>query len=279
MLDPAHPDALGAYTVATGGNLLGATSKAMNAGVGRSAPQPVQHARRARRHPRVDLGSATDPGPPGRHVADVLRGRRGGTATSLGRLRHDRHRRRARRPRPACSISASLLLQGISAYTFDLVLDATASMALERLRTHPAAAGFKDVSETATATTIARPPRRPTRSGSRRSVKSFGVVRRSRTCRSISARRGARADRRQRRREVDPRQDPDRVPHKPDAGRIFLYGEEVQLKSVTHARSLGIDTVFQDLALVPGMTVYHNMFLNREITPAWGRSASSRTGR
>jgi ABC-type sugar transport system ATPase subunit len=52
--------------------------------------------------------------------------------------------------------------------------------------------------------------------------------------------------------------------HKPDGGRIFVFGEEVQLKSVTHARSLGIDTVFQDLALVPGMTVYHNMFLNRE---------------
>jgi ABC-type sugar transport system ATPase subunit len=54
--------------------------------------------------------------------------------------------------------------------------------------------------------------------------------------------------------------------HKPDAGRIFVFGEEVQLKSVTHARSLGIDTVFQDLALVPGLSVYHNMFLNREVT-------------
>jgi simple sugar transport system ATP-binding protein len=54
--------------------------------------------------------------------------------------------------------------------------------------------------------------------------------------------------------------------HKPDAGQISVFGEEVQLKSVTHARSLGIDTVFQDLALVPGMTVYHNMFLNRELT-------------
>ena len=38
--------------------------------------------------------------------------------------------------------------------------------------------------------------------------------------------------------------------HKPDSGRMFVHGEEVQLKSVTHARSLGIDTVFQDLALV-----------------------------
>ena len=58
--------------------------------------------------------------------------------------------------------------------------------------------------------------------------------------------------------------------HKPDSGKIFVHGDEVQLKSVTHARSLGIDTVFQDLALVPGMTVYHNMFLNREVTRGIG---------
>ncbi len=58
--------------------------------------------------------------------------------------------------------------------------------------------------------------------------------------------------------------------HKPDAGKIFVFGQEVQLRSVTHARSLGIDTVFQDLALVPGMTVYHNMFLNREVTRGIG---------
>ena len=58
--------------------------------------------------------------------------------------------------------------------------------------------------------------------------------------------------------------------HKPDTGRIFVFGDEVQLKSVTHARSLGIDTVFQDLALVPGMSVYHNMFLNREVTRGIG---------
>jgi ABC-type sugar transport system ATPase subunit len=58
--------------------------------------------------------------------------------------------------------------------------------------------------------------------------------------------------------------------HKPDSGRIFVFGDEVHLKSVTHARSLGIDTVFQDLALVPGMSVYHNMFLNRELTRGVG---------
>jgi ABC-type sugar transport system ATPase subunit len=53
--------------------------------------------------------------------------------------------------------------------------------------------------------------------------------------------------------------------HRPDAGRILVDGEEVSIKSVDHARSLGIDTVYQDLALINELTVYHNMFLNREI--------------
>jgi simple sugar transport system ATP-binding protein len=50
----------------------------------------------------------------------------------------------------------------------------------------------------------------------------------------------------------------------PDTGRILVNGQEVALKSVEHARSLGIDIVYQDLALIPGLSVYHNMFLNRE---------------
>jgi ABC-type sugar transport system ATPase subunit len=53
--------------------------------------------------------------------------------------------------------------------------------------------------------------------------------------------------------------------HKPDSGRILLDGEETSLRSVSHARSLGIDTVYQDLALVDELSVYHNMFLNREL--------------
>jgi ABC-type sugar transport system ATPase subunit len=52
--------------------------------------------------------------------------------------------------------------------------------------------------------------------------------------------------------------------HRPDSGRIVLDGQEVTLKSVDHARSLGIDVVYQDLALVNQLSVYHNMFLNRE---------------
>ena len=52
--------------------------------------------------------------------------------------------------------------------------------------------------------------------------------------------------------------------HPPTSGRIFLEGQEVTLKSVVQARSLGIDVVYQDLALVNQLTVYDNMFLNRE---------------
>ncbi len=51
---------------------------------------------------------------------------------------------------------------------------------------------------------------------------------------------------------------------RPDSGRILLDGQEVTLRSVDHARSLGIDVVYQDLALVNQLSVYHNMFLNRE---------------
>ena len=49
-----------------------------------------------------------------------------------------------------------------------------------------------------------------------------------------------------------------------DSGLIILNGKEVSFKTVDHARSLGIDVVYQDLALINQLTVYHNMFLNRE---------------
>jgi len=50
----------------------------------------------------------------------------------------------------------------------------------------------------------------------------------------------------------------------PTSGRILLEGQEIVFKNVDHARSLGIDAVYQDLALVNQLSVYHNMFLNRE---------------
>ena len=51
----------------------------------------------------------------------------------------------------------------------------------------------------------------------------------------------------------------------PDSGRILLNGEEVTFKSVDQARAAGIDVVYQDLALIDELTVYHNMFLKREM--------------
>ncbi|MBV8940758.1 MAG: sugar ABC transporter ATP-binding protein [Solirubrobacterales bacterium] len=52
---------------------------------------------------------------------------------------------------------------------------------------------------------------------------------------------------------------------RPDAGRIIVRGTPVELKSVDHARSLGIDCVYQDLALVEELSVWQNISLGREI--------------
>jgi simple sugar transport system ATP-binding protein len=49
-----------------------------------------------------------------------------------------------------------------------------------------------------------------------------------------------------------------------DSGRVFVNGVEQTIRSVDHARSLGIDTVYQDLALVDQLSVFQNMFLRRE---------------
>lgn len=54
--------------------------------------------------------------------------------------------------------------------------------------------------------------------------------------------------------------------HQPDSGRILLEGKEVRLRSVQDARRHGIDTVYQDLALVPQLPVYANLYLGREAT-------------
>src|SRR5450759_5272971 len=51
---------------------------------------------------------------------------------------------------------------------------------------------------------------------------------------------------------------------KQDSGTMWLRGEPFGPKSVDDARAHGIDTVFQDLALVDELSVYHNLFLRRE---------------
>jgi fructose transport system ATP-binding protein len=51
----------------------------------------------------------------------------------------------------------------------------------------------------------------------------------------------------------------------PDAGEIRLAGEIVHFKSPIEAREAGIETVYQNLALSPALTIADNMFLGREI--------------
>ena len=51
---------------------------------------------------------------------------------------------------------------------------------------------------------------------------------------------------------------------RPDSGSMWLKGETYAPKSVLEARHHGVDTVYQDLALIDQLTVYQNMFLFRE---------------
>jgi len=51
----------------------------------------------------------------------------------------------------------------------------------------------------------------------------------------------------------------------PNEGEIFFEGHPVHLNSPREARDLGIETVYQDLALVPGMSISRNFYLGREI--------------
>ena len=50
----------------------------------------------------------------------------------------------------------------------------------------------------------------------------------------------------------------------PTRGQIFLDGTQVTLSSVADARAHGIETVFQDLALIDTLPVYLNLYLNKE---------------
>ena len=51
----------------------------------------------------------------------------------------------------------------------------------------------------------------------------------------------------------------------PDEGEILLEGKPVQFKSPMEARAAGIETVYQNLALSPALSIADNMFLGREI--------------
>ena len=54
--------------------------------------------------------------------------------------------------------------------------------------------------------------------------------------------------------------------YKQDGGDLLIEGEPVSFRSVEAARGHGIETVYQDLALIPQLPVYQNLFLGHELT-------------
>ena len=50
----------------------------------------------------------------------------------------------------------------------------------------------------------------------------------------------------------------------PDSGRTLIDGREVHLRGPADARQQGIETVYQDLAVAPGLDIASNLFLGRE---------------
>ncbi|MDY7089650.1 MAG: ATP-binding cassette domain-containing protein [Actinomycetota bacterium] len=57
--------------------------------------------------------------------------------------------------------------------------------------------------------------------------------------------------------------------HEPDRGRILWEGHEVHIRNPRDASALGIETVYQDLALADNLDVVQNMFLGRERLRHW----------
>ncbi len=51
---------------------------------------------------------------------------------------------------------------------------------------------------------------------------------------------------------------------RPDSGTVTVKGESYNPRTVEDGRKAGIDCVFQDLALINELSVYHNLFLRRE---------------
>lgn len=54
--------------------------------------------------------------------------------------------------------------------------------------------------------------------------------------------------------------------YQPDEGKIFFEGNEVNFKSTKDSMKMGIQTIYQEQALVPTMSIARNMFLGRELT-------------
>ncbi|MGA9598363.1 MAG: ATP-binding cassette domain-containing protein [Acidimicrobiia bacterium] len=57
--------------------------------------------------------------------------------------------------------------------------------------------------------------------------------------------------------------------HRADSGEIFINGSEVHITSPRDAKALGIETIYQTLALAENIDAPGNMFLGRELITRW----------
>jgi len=51
----------------------------------------------------------------------------------------------------------------------------------------------------------------------------------------------------------------------PDTGRVFVDGAEVEVRSRRDSQKIGIETIYQDTALVDSMSIVRNIFMGREL--------------
>ena len=58
--------------------------------------------------------------------------------------------------------------------------------------------------------------------------------------------------------------------HKPDGGQIYVNGNSVEIANPRDARDLGIETIYQTLALADNLPAPANLFLGREIMTSLG---------
>jgi len=58
--------------------------------------------------------------------------------------------------------------------------------------------------------------------------------------------------------------------YRPDSGEIWMDGKAVKITNPRDAKALGIETIYQTLALADNVDAPSNMFLGREITTRWG---------
>ena len=63
--------------------------------------------------------------------------------------------------------------------------------------------------------------------------------------------------------------------HKPTKGKILIEGKEVNFTSPRDAMNAGIATVYQDLAMIPLMSVTRNFWMGASRRRASARSSSS----